>query len=268
MLTLGTKRLGWLAGCALVATGALAASTLTACDYEPTVAVGELPPEVEIIPEAEAISASSFATPGEIIAGPAPVVVPPIGVPGGEGLPVVVIAPPEVPALPTRPRRRMDIDQLSGAIRSATGFGWTGVTGGREFDQFEALANTLGRPDYIESTQEDFEPTALFQKFLGEAARTTCTELAEAEVNDGTHTPILLAEAGIGDTYESAPNRIDANLRQLLLRFHGTKLEANAPGLDRWRWLFRSALHVSGDTMTTWRTVCTGLVMHPDFYTY
>jgi hypothetical protein len=34
------------------------------------------------------------------------------------------------------------------------------------------------------------------------------------------------------------------------------------------RWLYDSRLHVTRDPVVAWKTVCVGLISHPDFYTY
>ena len=120
----------------------------------------------------------------------------------------------------------------------------------------------------------DLEPSLIFQKFLGDAARDVCDKLAAHE--QVTHfTPgeprHLFIEASPTQTLEGAPARIDANLRALLLRFHGTYVpegQPEHPALVRWRWLYRSAEHTAQDPVTAWRTVCVGLITHPDFYTY
>ena len=70
------------------------------------------------------------------------------------------------------------------------------------------------------------------------------------------------------DTWESNPAAVGDNLVELLLRYHGRKLASDAPELEQWKWLFRSAVMVSGSPVTAWRTVCVGLISHPYFYTY
>jgi hypothetical protein len=176
--------------------------------------------------------------------------------------------PVVIPVDPTRPHRRMDIDQLDASLRRATGgLGWTRVTNGVEENLFTTLASTLGKPDFINTTQEDLAPSALFQKFLGEAARSICRRLADEESRD-LRAPILFAKVTPTDTWDAAPTKVDANLVSLLRRFHASDLTPDAPGFDRWRWLFRSALHTSGDPVVAWRAVCIGLITHPDFWTY
>lgn len=189
----------------------------------------------------------------------------------GPGEPVVVVPeppPPVVPPGPTRPRRRMDVDQLDTALRQATGgIGWTRTTNGVEENLFVTLSGTLGKPDFITTTQEDLEPSSLLQKFLGEAARAACARLADEE-SQGLRPPVLMTRASGSDTWESAPAAIEDNLVVLLRRFHSSPLVPSDPGFERWRWLYRSAEHVADDPIVAWRTVCVGLVTHPDFWTY
>lgn len=246
------------------------AGLLCACDYEPRVAKTVLPPTTPTKrPVVTPVEDPDPAVTDPVVEQPKPVVVDPIRVPPGDDTPVTLTPPDEPIELPTRPRRRMDIDQLDRAIQQVTGgFAWTELQGGREVNQFEALAQTLGKPDFVETTQEDLTASALFQKFLNEAARTVCDRLATAEAAGETSVPILFRYATPTDTVASAPEAIDANLAALLLRFHGSRMSPDDPAFEPWRWLFASALHVSDDPVTAWRTVCIGLIIHPAFYTY
>jgi hypothetical protein len=173
---------------------------------------------------------------------------------------VDVLAPP-----PSRSRRRMEIGQLDAAIRSVTGgIGWTEDGD----DMFVELASSLGVPDYAETTQEDLEPNETFQKFLGDAARAVCTELVEREAKATAAERVLLLRVSPGDTVESAPEAVEANLSELLLRYHGTDVAPGSPELVPWRWLFETTNVITGDPMLAWRAVCVGLITHPGFHTY
>ena len=168
-----------------------------------------------------------------------------------------------------RARQRMTIPQLSAALTQVTGgIGWTEMYWGLEVDLFEVFAASLGVPDYLETTREDLATSALFHKFLDEAARYACSALVAREVGGEPFEAQLMAHASPEDTINSAPEAIDANLRYLLLRYHGRKLVGDAPALNAWRWLFESVTHVSGDPAIGWRAVCIGLVTHPDFYSF
>jgi hypothetical protein len=168
-----------------------------------------------------------------------------------------------------RARQRMTIDQLSQTLSHVTGgIGWTEVQGGQEVDLFDVFGSSLGVPDFVELTREDLSASALFHKFLDEAARHACSELVIRETSGGPVESHLMVHVGSADTPQSAPEAIDDNLRYLLLRYHGRKVTAAAPALNAWRWLFESVTHVTGDPAIGWRGVCVGLVTHPDFYSF
>ena len=202
---------------------------------------------------------------------PAPVVpeVPPFEEGGavefGEGQPGQL--EPE-PLVGIRPLRRLDIAQLDALILGVTeGLYWSETDAPGGDNLLEELAGTLGVPDYSVMTYEDLEPSLLFQKYLGDAARSVCWQLWEREREQEAGAPVVLLErAGPEDTWESSPERIDDNLRRLLLRFHGRGVSGDSARLLLWRWLFQSAYHVSSDAAVAWRTVCVGLITHPDFY--
>ena len=173
------------------------------------------------------------------------------------------------PAAVRRARQRMSIDQLSETLTHVTGgIGWTDIQGGEEGDLFEVFASSLGVPDYIEVTREDRSASALFHKFLDEAARYACSELVIRETSGEPVQSYLMVHASPEDTVQTAPQAIDDNLRYLLLRYHGRKAHADDPALNAWRWLFESVAHVSGSPAIGWRGVCVGLISHPDFYSF
>jgi len=197
---------------------------------------------------------------------PEPVVVAPVAEPVdvgmSEGDPSDLVPPPEPGE---RDRRRMDIDQLDTTIQQVTGgLYWRVGT----VNQFEALSATLGKPDYQDRTAEDLAPSLLFQKFLGDAANSVCSELATVDPQRAQEARTLLTHVAETDTVESNPDGVDANLVALLLRYHGRTHEAGSEQLNTWRWLFESTTHVSNDPIAGWRAVCVGLITHPDFYTY
>jgi hypothetical protein len=191
----------------------------------------------------------------------------PVVADGGEH-PSLAPPPPVAPVVeaPSRARRRMDLEQLDAAFVAATGgLSWTenGV------NQWQALAPTLGRPDFLTSTEEDLTPSLLFQKFLGDAARKTCSDLFTREAS--TPAPQRVFFVGLAPDERSAQlgARLDANLQRLLLRFHGrdTRQPGTEGALDGWRWLWLSVEHLESPR-TAWMATCVALIEHPDFYTY
>ncbi len=257
----------------------LAGGFLVACDYEPQVEKTPTQPQSPIVTTPDPAQPDPV-DPDPVVPDPVdpdpvepdpvePDPIDPSPVDVGTIVDTPLTPPAPEPEAPARLKKRMDIDQLDAALRRATGgIGWTTTAAnGTVTNNFETLSLTLGKPDYLQNTQEDLEPTALFQKFLNEAARVACDELATKE-QTGQVEPVLMVGVEDGDTLANNPAAVEANLQRLLRRFHGRVYAPDAPGFVRWRWLFESASHVTDDSMIVWRTVCAGLIVHPDFYTY
>lgn len=161
--------------------------------------------------------------------------------------------------------RRMDLDQLDASIRKVTGgIGWDDARGQPRYD---ALAETLGAPDYVVGTLEDKSVSLLFLKFLEDAAGDVCGKLVEREAAGGEGN-VFLTHVTVDDTMQSHPEGVRATLTEALLRFHGRHVAVDSPELEPWTFLFESSTLVTGTPEQGWRTVCVGLLTHPDFYTY
>lgn len=179
--------------------------------------------------------------------------------------PVGEVTVPE-PGPPTRGWRRMDIEQLDASIRRVTGgIGWDDARGA---SQFEALARTLGVPDFVDATIEDLSPSLLFQKFLDDAANDVCHDLLVRERNAAPDGRVLAAGVSLDDGLQDDPEAVRAAIAAAVKRFHGRTLAVTAPELEPWTFLFDSATRVAGDPEVAWHTICVGLLTHPDFYTY
>ena len=106
---------------------------------------------------------------------------------------------------PWRERRRMDVDQLEASLREVTGgIGWERMNGDGTVRTryFREYADTLGMPDYINSSAEDLSVSLLFQKFLDDAARSACLAVLK-----GTREPTLAREAFAAAAREAATRR-------------------------------------------------------------
>jgi hypothetical protein len=177
--------------------------------------------------------------------------------------------PPPAPPTeaPVRPRRRMDIDQLDRAIRRVTrGVGWTEMRNGVEVNLFVDLAATLGKADFIQVTADNLETSAIFQKFLGDAARSVC----ERRLTGRSRHPRP------GDARDPAGRSRGRRRRAPRRAAHQPCARSSTASPRRrtarpwpsWRWLYQSELHVSRDPLRAWNAVCVALFTHPDFYTY
>ena len=192
-----------------------------------------------------------------------------VGLTAGEG---AAVAPPtavDPSVAASRNGRRMDLDQLGHAIREVTGgLGWTEDRGGHETDLFAELASTLGKPDFIQITEEDLTRSAMFQKFLDAAARSVCARLVAREVSSPREARVFFVYADPDRSLSSDPPAVLRNVRYLLLRFHGRAVPVDGPEIEPWRRWIASVEQASRDAQDAWRAVCVGLMTHPDFYTY
>ncbi len=179
----------------------------------------------------------------------------------------VGLVPTPIP--PARPRKRLNIDQLDAALRRASGdIGWTAGVGNNVKNEFVTLALTLGKANYTDITTEDLEASALFQKFLADAAASICGKRVNADLASAASERLLLIGVDPKLGYEAQPAAVDKALRRAVLRFHGRVLAADDPELESWRFLFQGATKISGKPAEGWRAVCAALIQHPAFSTY
>lgn len=185
----------------------------------------------------------------------------------GDGKAVALLPDPEYP---TRPRKRMNIDQLDAALLQASG-GFTWMVAGK--NQFEALAATLGKPDFADQVMEDLTPSTIFQKFLHDAALNVCEALIAKDAKAKPADQVFFVHALPTATPAKDPAAVEQNLRYLLLRWHGRQLAKGAPQLENWRFLLAGAQKTASGTAAVqaqagWQAVCVALATHPSFYTY
>ena len=160
-----------------------------------------------------------------------------------------------------RDRHRVDIDQLDTLITQATGFAWDG--GAWVGNYFDKYADSLGRPDYYKSVKEERNPNLLFMKFLSDASKFTCAAMMDNEIEVDATTRIFLKEIDPGETDSQ---KVSANMRHVLLRFHGRSYSDGDPELEPWITLFNDGLLIEGDANIVWEGICVALIRHPDFY--
>jgi hypothetical protein len=169
-----------------------------------------------------------------------------------------------------RARRRLDLDQLDRSFRVVTGgLGWTRGSGEREVNRLDELAATLGKPDFIETVDEDLSPSPMFSKFLDDAARSVCDRWLREDRSRPAETRTFFTAIEPDASPAEAPEAARENVRRLLLRAHGRWSEDPAdPALARWTRLLDVANERGLDAGAGWRAVCVGLFTHPDFYLY
>jgi|LNFM01.1.fsa_nt_gb hypothetical protein len=219
-------------------------------------------------------------------------VVDPSSLPAGH--PTVPIADPVDNANRAgRAPRRLSVDQLRASLLAATGYTWvaqrtvpdpespSGTALQRNADMLEALAGTLGRADFLNTTAHALDPAVTFSKLAGDAARVACAQSVadDADQPDAARRRIL-REVAPTVTAEADPMAVRRNVTYLARRFWGRALAADsaeASGLVRVFTVASTTAEVREGTRVTrpagrpvdgWRAVCVALATDPQFLTY
>ena len=124
---------------------------------------------------------------------------------------------------------------------------------------FQSLSATLGKPDYAQSTDEDLEPSILFQKFLDDAASATCSGWLRAE---GSHF------FSIDDPESIAREDVRTNILGLRWKIQGKSKATEDVVVGDYEQLFFTVHMRTDSTESAWQTVCVAMFTHPDFFMY
>lgn len=142
---------------------------------------------------------------------------------------------------------------------------------------FSRYGPTLGVADFINTTEENLEPSALYLKFAGDMARDVCNRALAADAQRTVATERVITRfAAPTDTVQSAPAAVDENLRYLKLRFHGVHVDGDGAKLAPLKTLFATAVEKAAGTgtptaahvRTGWHAVCVALITDPEFHLY
>lgn len=179
---------------------------------------------------------------------------------------------------PARGVRRMRIDTLQAAMKKIAGndvYGnpimWN-VSGKDGFSD-PAFGKALGRPDFQSSTDESSVSNALYLKFVGDAARDVCTQMAKNDLKRAdTTTRALFPKAPVDGT--ATEPQIAENLQYLVLRFLGLRLEPTDHLIANLRGVYDAGVAVvpspNGGELTAaaegYRGVCVALFESPLFH--
>ncbi len=177
--------------------------------------------------------------------------------------------------------RRLTVEQLRRSFPVALGNDENGAPITWKLGTKNALddnADTLGEADYINTTEDNLEPSPLYLKFVDDAARDVCNRTLTADLAKTDKTKrVLYATVETTDTSATASSAIDANLRQLELRFWGVKVaDGDTTAIAPLHQLFDKAVEgaAAGKTPTEahvkegWRAVCVALLTAPEFHIY
>ena len=190
-----------------------------------------------------------------------------------------------------RAGRRLSVDQLRASLLAATGFTWVasrrvsdpdspnGSTQLPDADMLEALAATLGRPDYVTSTNASVDPAVTFAKLANDASRVACRASVESDLAQHWQRRLLVFAAP-NDSLRSNAAAIRNNMSYLALRFWGRAVSPADPQLMPLVSLFErastagpskdtsGAVRAQATAADGWRAVCIAMANDPQFLTY
>jgi hypothetical protein len=99
-----------------------------------------------------------------------------------------------------------------------------------------------------------------------------CTKLINHEQNIAADKRVFLVHLPPGTNPLDDPAATDANIKMLLLRFHGKSVPLDSPQLQPWRNLVNTIAANAGpwwgDWLEAWTGMCVALLKHPNFYSY
>lgn len=181
------------------------------------------------------------------------------------------------PVGPSRKTRRMTIDQLQASMKRVAGEDVYGnpiewkVNGQPGFSDV-AFGKALGRPDFLSSTDESGISSALYLKFVGDAARAVCTDMARNDlIRTDASTRVLFPKAAVDGA--ATEEQVNANLSYLVLRFLGTRLEKDSPMIASLRGVYDAGVasveNLGGELPPAaegYRAVCVTLFESPLFH--
>jgi hypothetical protein len=199
---------------------------------------------------------------------------------GAEG--EAVGGPPGLGAGPLPPAsrgvRRMRIDTLQASMSRVAGLDVYGkpiewkINGQNGFSD-AAFGKALGRPDFQTSTEESTVSNALYLKFVGDAARDICMQMAKNDLKRAdAQTRALFPRAPVDGSATDA--QIADNLGYLVLRFLGLRVKTDDAMIPALRKVYDAGVAAVIDpnggeipkAAEGWRGVCVTLFESPLFH--
>lgn len=174
--------------------------------------------------------------------------------------------------------QRMRIDTLQASMTKVAGNDIHGnpirwMFNGKDGFSDAAFGKALGRPDYQTLTDESTVPNALYLKFVGDAARDICTQMAKNDQKrSDAATRALFPKAPVDGTATDA--QIEANLAYLILRFLGLRVDPKDAMIPALRAVYDAgvasvAVPEGSELLPAaegWRSVCVTLFESPLFH--
>lgn len=175
--------------------------------------------------------------------------------------------------------RRLTVDEVGASVPIVAGkdengntITWTVKKGSNTFDGYanEGYGASLGRPDYVNVTAENPEPSPLYAKFARDMALDVCGKMLKADLARpvGEQTT-LWRKTKVDGTGTSATNQ--ENMQYLILRFLGLRVTTSDPMLAALETVRAEAAANPKDPASNaeaqgWHAVCIALFQDPAFH--
>lgn len=169
---------------------------------------------------------------------------------------------PESASAGDRVAHRLSVDQVRRSVPALFGGEtWTVGNGRNTSVGFDALARTLGEPDYIQSTTNNLDASPLFAKYMDDMAGDVCNKAVTRDRGATSPSEKLVVRH---------PTDVDQNLRFLRLKLHGILVpDGSTAGLDELRSLYEAVTRdAGGDVNQGWFAVCVAMLTAPEFMAY
>lgn len=153
-------------------------------------------------------------------------------------------------AVRSRGPRRLSVDQIERALDQIANL----PSGSVRLP--EDLAITLGRPDYVRTTEETLEPSPLFMKFMVDLGGIMCTNIGDGD-------RARPAEDRVFTRYDTPQE----NLRYMVLRFTGIDGPDADAYVDRLMRVYDAA-SASARPLGGYEGACIALFTSPEFLLY
>jgi hypothetical protein len=174
--------------------------------------------------------------------------------------------------------RRMNIDTLQAAMTRVAGTDVYGAPiewkyNGKNGFSDGAFGKALGRPDFQTSTEESSLSSSLYLKFVGDAARDICMQMAKNDMKrPDPSARALFPKAPVDGTATDA--QITQNIRYLTVRFLGLRVAETDPMVPGLRKVYAAGVESvatpGGAELSPaaegWRGVCVALFESPLFH--
>lgn len=166
---------------------------------------------------------------------------------------------PSSPAAATctaRPRR-LSVAQVEKSIAALFGGIVWRPSPTSKTNYFKTYASTLGKADYITITEESYEPSMLFMKYMDDMAGYVCRQAVARDATEPDWASRLVVPF---------PDDVDLNLRFLRLKFHSVYVDESDPkAIAPYRKLYEDVLAATSDMKKAWEAVCVAMVTAPEF---